>query len=125
MRSRWFELEQEIIGAVRRWLDETRDDWLLAVGVDTGSLTAAATLSQDVSRAPAAPLSPIRRRTTAHRIPARFVNIIPPTGFLSVAPFRPERPGCLARSFPVYPNLKRGLQTTLSPWRQIPADSPA
>lgn len=42
MKSRWFELEQEIIGAVRRWLDETRDDWLLAVGVDEGSLTAAA-----------------------------------------------------------------------------------
>lgn len=42
MRSRWFELEQEIIGAVRRWLDTTRDDWLLAVGVDDGSLTAAA-----------------------------------------------------------------------------------
>lgn len=42
MKPRWFELEQEIIGAVRRWLDETRDDWLLAVGVDEGSLTAAA-----------------------------------------------------------------------------------
>ena len=42
MKSRWQELEQEIIGAVRRWLDETRDDWLLAVGVDDGSLTAAA-----------------------------------------------------------------------------------
>ncbi len=42
MRSRWFELEQEIVGAVRRWLDTTRDDWLLAVGVDEGSLTAAA-----------------------------------------------------------------------------------
>lgn len=42
MKPRWFELEQEIVGAVRRWLDETRDDWLLAVGVDTGSLTAAA-----------------------------------------------------------------------------------
>lgn len=42
MKSRWQELEQEIIGAVRRWLDTTRDDWLLAVGVDEGSLTAAA-----------------------------------------------------------------------------------
>ena len=42
MKPRWFELEQEIVGAVRRWLDETRDDWLLAVGVDEGSLTAAA-----------------------------------------------------------------------------------
>ena len=41
MAGRWVELERVIVAAVRRWLDTTRDAWLLAVGVDGGSLTAA------------------------------------------------------------------------------------